>query len=394
MKEIPLSVPNLNSEIIENLRECIETGWVSTSGRFIGMFEEKISDYISVPDAVACQSGTAGLHTALRILGVGADDEVIVPALTFIATVNPVKYLGAVPVFMDCDDFFCMDAEKVASFCEEECFFSEGMLRNKKSGRIIKAIIPVHIFGNLANMEAIMDIANKYGLKVIEDATEALGSFWAKGKFKGMHAGTAGDMGVFSFNANKIITTGGGGMIVSKDGTQLDLARYLTTTAKDDALFFVHDDIGYNYRMLNIQAALGVSQIDELPKFIDIKQKNYSKYRRGLEDVQGVRLMDYSDGMSANHWFYSLLVEDSLSAQPGERRNKLLKYMIGLGIQCRPLWRLTNKQKPYKRDTAYRIEKAEYFESHILNLPCSTNLSDHEIEYVSESIKCFYAEGL
>ena len=392
MNDIPLSVPNLNIEIVENLRECVETGWVSTGGRFIREFEEKVAKYVNIRDAVACQSGTAGLHTALRILGVEPDDEVIVPTLTFIAAVNPVKYLGAFPVFMDCDDYLCMETKKVADFCEKECTFSNGKLFNKHSGRAIKAIVPVHIFGNLVNMEAITDIANRYNLKVLEDATEAMGSFWSKGEYKGRHAGTAGDMGVFSFNANKIITTGGGGMIVSIDDALLDKARYLTTTAKDDALYFIHDEIGYNYRMLNIQAALGVSQISELPEFIKTKQRNYQFYKHHLDGTPGVELMGYSDGKSTNHWFYSLLVEDDPGTPAGEKRNILLKELIGQGIQCRPVWRLAHKQKPYESEMAYKIEKAEYYELHIINIPCSTNITECEMEFVCDIIKRFCTE--
>ena len=393
MKEIPLSVPNLNIEIIENLRECIETGWVSTSGRFITEFEEKFSKYVKVSDAVACQSGTAGLHTALRILGVEPGDEVIVPTLTFIGAVNPVKYNGAYPVFMDCDDNLCIDAKKLTAFCEEECSFFEGVLRNKTSGRIIKAIIPVHVFGNLANMEAIIDVANKYGLKVLEDASEALGSFWSSGKYKGQHAGTVGDIGVFSFNANKIITTGGGGMIVSQNQKILSEARYLVSTAKDDSIYFIHNDVGYNYRMQNLQAALGVSQIDELSRFIEIKQKNYLSYKHYLDETPGVSFMEFSDGISTNHWFYSLLVEDEAGCKAGERRDRLLKALLDQNIQCRPVWRLVHMQKPYKNEMIYKVSKAEYYESHIINVPCSTNLSDCEIQYVSERIKHFCTEG-
>ncbi|MDR1953009.1 MAG: DegT/DnrJ/EryC1/StrS family aminotransferase, partial [Clostridiales Family XIII bacterium] len=288
MREIPLSVPNLNIEIAGNLRECVETGWVSTGGRFIPAFEEKVAAYIKAPEAVACQSGTAGLHTALRILGVDADCEVIVPTLTFIAAVNPVRYLGAEPIFMDCDDNLCIDPVKLERFCREECHLEAGNLTNNATGRIVKAVVPVHIFGNLADMEAIMDTAARYGLKVLEDATEAMGSFYTAGKYAGRHAGTIGDMGVFSFNANKIITTGGGGMIVANNQTYIDRARYLTTTARDEALFFVHDDVGYNYRMLNLQAALGVSQIGELEKFIEIKKRNYDLYAELLRDIPGL----------------------------------------------------------------------------------------------------------
>jgi aminotransferase in exopolysaccharide biosynthesis len=390
MREIPLSVPNLNIEIAEHLRECVQTGWVSTGGRFITEFEEKVAAYIGVSETVACQSGTAGLHTALRILGIGPGDLVIVPTLTFIATVNPVRYLGADPVFMDCDDSLCIDPVKLKRYCLEEChltFDETGKhLVCNTSGRTVRAIIPTHIFGNLSDMEKIMDIAATYGLKVLEDAAEAMGSFYESGRYKGRHAGTIGDMGVFSFNANKIITTGGGGMICARNAEDADKARYLTTTAKDDNLFFAHDEVGYNYRMLNLQAALGVSQIDELEKFIEVKQRNYELYQKLLGALPGLRLLPFCPGTRANHWFYSLYIDTGTSTEPITRRDALMYALIDEGIQCRPLWKLIHTQKAYSDCYAFEIEKAIDYEKHILNLPCSTNLSEDDVEYVCEKI--------
>ncbi len=383
-KEIPLSVPNLNPDITDNLRECIETGWVSTGGRFIVEFEKKVAAYVKTDDAVSTQSGTAGLHLALRVLGVEAGDEVIVPSLTFVAAINPVKYMGAEPVFMDCDDSLCLDADKLNRFCEEECSLVQGQLRNNRTGRRISALILVHIFGNLARMERIMAIARKYHLKVLEDATEALGSYYTEGQFAGCFAGTIGDMGVYSFNANKIITTGGGGMIVSPHRKYLDQARYLSITAKDDSLFFVHNEVGYNYRMLNLQAALGVSQIDELEAFILIKRRNLGHYQELLKDVKGLSFMSFAPYSRPNYWFYSLVVDEE---EFGMSRNALMHELISSGIQCRPVWKLNHMQKPYAGCQVYRIEKAYHYEADILNLPCSTSLSGEDIQYICNKIK-------
>lgn len=383
-KEIPLSVPNLNIEIVDNLRECIETGWVSTGGRFISEFEKKIAKYVGVESAVSTQSGTAGLHVALRILGVKAGDEVIVPTLTFIAAVNPVRYMEAFPIFMDCDESLCMDPDKLQAFCEEECSFINGELFNKKSNRRISALILVHIFGNLARIEKIKEIADRYNIRLLEDATEALGSSYTNGKYKGSFAGTIGDMGVYSFNANKIITTGGGGMIVSRNEEYLDQARYLSITAKDDSLYFVHNEVGYNYRMLNLQAALGVSQIDELEEFIQIKMRNYDKYQELLGEVSGLSLLPFSDSVRPNYWFYSLYVDGS---KFGLSRDQLMHGLIEQGIQCRPVWKLVHTQKPYEAHQAYRIVKAYDYEKNILSLPCSTNLPQTDVEYICEKIK-------
>lgn len=382
-KEIQLSVPNLNINIVDNLRECIETGWVSTGGRFISEFEKKIADYVKVSDAVSTQSGTAGLQVALRILGVKEGDEVIVPALTFIAAINPVSYMGANPVFMDCDENFCMDINKLERFCREECRTENGQLFDSATGRRISAIVVVHVFGNLADMERINDIAGKYHLRVLEDATEAIGSYYTAGRYAGSFSGTVGDMGVYSFNANKIITTGGGGMIVSKTREYLDQARYVSITAKDDPLFFVHNEVGYNYRMLNLQAALGVSQIDELEDFIEIKKRNYLDYKDRLKDVKGLTLLPFTDNIRPNYWFYSLLVDEE---KFGVNRNQLMHKLIESGIQCRPVWKLNHTQKPYSGCRAYLIEKAYEYESRVLNLPCSTNLTPEDIEYICTKI--------
>lgn len=387
-KQIQLSVPNLNMEIVDNLRECIETGWVSTGGRFITEFEQKIAKYVRIQDAVSAQSGTAGLHVALRILGVKSGDEVIVPTLTFVAAVNPVKYLGAEPVFMDCDDSLCMDPVKLGKFCKEECNFDEKGLVNKKTGKRIPAIIVVHIFGNLAKMEQIMAIAKKYNLKVLEDATEALGSYYTEGKYAGRFSGTIADMGVYSFNANKIITTGGGGMIVSNNQEYLDQARYLTITAKnttpEDVLYFVHGEVGYNYRMLNLQAALGVSQMDELENFIKTKTSNYQIYKQELAGVKGITILPFESGIRANHWFYSLYIDEN---EFGESRDVLMHRLIESGIQCRPIWKLIHMLDPYKDAQSYEVEKAIDYAAHILNVPCSTNLTAGDVKYVCEQIK-------
>jgi aminotransferase in exopolysaccharide biosynthesis len=393
MKEIPLSVPNLNAEIVENLRECVETGWVSTGGRFITEFEGAVAGYAGAEDAVACQSGTAGLHTALRILGVGAGDAVIVPTLTFIAAVNPVRYLGAEPIFMDCDENFCMDADKLADFCGNECRRDARGLTESATGRRIAAIVVVHVFGNMADMESIMRTARAYGLRVLEDATEALGSFLTGGRYRGRHAGTVGDMGVYSFNANKIITTGGGGMILAGgraavSRARLARARYLTTTAKDDGLRFIHDDVGYNYRMLNIQAALGVSQIRELERFIAVKEENFVRYAERLAalGIGGLRLLPFGSGVRANYWFYCLEVDEEVF---GASRDALLLALNGRGIQCRPVWHLCHRQKPYRKARRYRIRRALRYEKTVLNLPCSTNLTPGDIDYVCDAIAAF-----
>lgn len=377
-KFIPLSVPNLKGRELELVSEAINTEWVSTGGKYINDFEAAISAYVKSAGAVACQSGTAGLHTALIIAGVSALDEVIVPTLTFIAAVNPVRYIGAEPVFMDCDDRLGIDAVKLKKFCEYECEFKEGKLINKSSHKHIKAIIVVHVFGNMADMEAIMQIAKAYNLFVIEDATEAIGTYYTAGLYKNKFAGTIGDIGVYSFNGNKIITTGGGGAIVSNQVSYLDKAKHLTTQAKSDELYYTHDEVGYNYRMTNVQAAIGLAQLEQLESFIDIKKEHYSVYLNDIIRRDDLELLRFDQNTRPNYWFYSLLVSEKYD----KSRDQLIKHFQEKKVQTRPIWGLIHEQKPYLNCQAYEIENAKKYYNQVVNIPCSTNLKKADIEYV------------
>ena len=382
---IPLSVPNLNKkEILKNLEECLESGWVSTGGKFIPEFEDKVKKYMKTKYAAGVQSGTAGLHLSLQVLGAQRDEEVIVPTLTFIAAVNPVTYLGANPIFIDCDDSLCMDPIKLEKFCSEECDFIDGILVNKKTKRKIKVLVIVHVFGNMADMEKIIDIAKKYNLKVLEDATEALGTYYTEGRYKGKFAGTIGDLGVLSFNANKIITTGGGGMVVGDNYDLVEKVRFLSSQAKKDPLYFIHDEIGYNYRMLNLQAALGTSQIDELESFIETKTKNYYLYKEAINKIEGLQLLTFRKGIRPNYWFYSLIVDEE---KYGLNKDELLRKLVSENIQTRPIWGLIHQQKPYQEYEAYKMEKALWYYERVLNIPCSSNLTEEEVEIVISKLK-------
>lgn len=381
-KFIPLSVPNLKGRELEYVTTAVKTEWVSTGGPYVNDFEDKIAEYVHTKGAVSCQNGTSGIHTALLVAGVTKEDAVIVPTLTFIAAVNPVSYIGAYPIFMDCDDSLCMDPQKLEEYCEQECIFSDGKLFDKKSGRRIKAMIVVHVFGNMADMERILAVARKYHLLLIEDATEAIGTFYTEGKLKGWYAGTIGDIGIYSFNGNKIITTGGGGMIVSDNQEYLEHAKHLTTQAKSDELYYTHDEIGYNYRMTNLQAALGLAQLEQLEEFIRIKEENYNHYVELLKGIEGVKLLPFRNGVRSNHWFYALYCD-------GQKydRDRLISYLAENKIQSRPIWGLIHEQKPYQGAAAYKIEKAKDYWKHVVNIPCSTNLGTEDVEKVAAVIE-------
>ncbi len=371
---IPLSVPNLRGNELKYLTTAVEEEWVSTGGPYIRQFEQQLALFTGVEDAVACQSGTAGLHLALMELGVQRDEAVLVPTLTFIASVNPVHYIGAHPIFMDCDDSLCIDPIKLREFCENECEKRDGALYEKASGRRIRVVVVVHVFGNLADMEAINDIARDYGLLVLEDACEALGSRWCEGRYEGRHAGTVGDAGVFSFNGNKIVTTGGGGMIICSNPARLEHMRFVSTQAKKDPMRFIHEEVGYNYRLTNVQAALGVAQMEQMPTFLATKKTNYLLYKG-----EGVELLPFREGVEPNYWFYSYMA--------GNKRDYLIEELGKREIQTRPVWALIHSLKPYENERAYKIERAQYYWENIVNLPCSTNLSADDVREVAAAIK-------
>ena len=381
---VPLSIPNFNGNEKKYVDDALEQGWVSTGGAYITRLEQQLAEFLKVDRAAACQSGTSGLHLALVECGVQPGDMVIVPTLTFIAAVNPVRYQFAEPDFMDCDESLCLDPEKLAEFCEKECKLEAQQLVHKKSGRVVKAVIVVHVFGNVADMEAIMSIAGKYHLKVVEDATEALGSHYTAGKLAGRYAGTIGDFGVYSFNGNKIITTGGGGAVTARCADEVEHLKYLSTQAKDDPQFYIHNEIGYNYRMTNLQAALGVAQMEELQQFIETKHRNYILYKERFQDASFGTLLPFREGTCSNQWFYSLqLREDRLQ---GKDMRDIIGALQERGVQTRAIWGLIHEQKPYRQNIAYKIEKAPCYSATVLNIPSSTQLTEEDICYAAEQI--------
>ncbi|WP_406544196.1 LegC family aminotransferase [Pseudobutyrivibrio sp.] len=381
---IALSVPNLKGNELKYVTDAVETEWVSTAGPYVSDFEKKLAEYVHVPAAVSTQNGTSALHISLMLCGVTREDAVIVPTLTFIAAVNPTKYIGAEPIFMDCDDSLCMDPVKLKKFCEEECDFTDGKLIDRATGRHIKAMVVVHVFGNMADMEAILPIAEKYNIRVVEDATEALGTYYTEGKFAGRFAGTFGDFGCYSFNGNKIITTGGGGMIVAKNPEELAHAKHLTTQAKADQANFIHDEIGFNYRMTNLQAALGLAQLEQLEDFIKTKTANYNQYKEAIDKIDGLHVQDFRPGIRSNYWFYSVVFENDETG-----RDALIEELKENHIQSRPIWGLISDQLPYEGARTYDLVKAPWYWKRVVNVPCSTNLTSEGVDRVINVIRAF-----
>lgn len=381
-KFIPLSIPNFEGNEEKYVVDAIASTFVSTVGAYVSRMEKELASFLNVDNVAVCQSGTSALHLSMVDAGVKPGNVVLVPPLTFIAAVNPVKYQFATPVFIDCDDSFCLDPVKLRSFCEEECVWNDGVL--KYNGADVKAIVVVHVFANMADMESIMDTAEKYNLKVIEDATEALGTKYTDGRYAGKFAGTIGDYGCYSFNGNTIITTGGGGAVTSGNSATVDHIRFLSTQAKTDPHYYIHDEVGYNYRMTNLQAALGVAQLEELPEFIKRKQKNFDLYKSEFEGFKYGKLIDFRSGTESNKWFYSIEIDrEHVKASMREIIISLEKDKI----QTRAIWGLINEQKPYEGEVTYKLEKAPYYAERILNIPSSTQTTEEEIKYVADKVK-------
>ncbi|MCD4750475.1 MAG: LegC family aminotransferase [Thermoanaerobaculales bacterium] len=375
---IPLSIPHLAGKEWAYVKEALDTNWVSSAGPFVDRFEEEIARSTGARFAVATVNGTAALHVALRLLGVGSGDEVVMSDLTFIAPANAVRYLGAWPVFIDAEErYWQMDVNKLEDFLQEDCESTREGLRNRHTGRIVRAIMPVHILGSVCDMEAILGIADRFGLKVVEDATESLGALQG-----GKAAGTFGRMGCLSFNGNKIITTGGGGMILTDDEDLARKARYLTTQAKDDSVEFVHGTVGYNYRMPNVLAAIGCAQLAQLPGFVERRRQIASMYREAFKACGRIEILKEPPGTYCTFWMSTARFIGT--SREGTSR-KLLRLLDRQGIQTRPLWQPMH-QSPAQQDAyASDCSLADVLNAECLCLPSSVDLEDAEVYRVAKS---------
>jgi len=381
---IPLSVPLIDGNEWKYVKECLDTGWVSSVGKFVRIFEERISKYTGAKYAVACVNGTSALFISLKLAGVEPGDEVIVPTLSFIAPVNTVRYLYAEPVFMDSDDYFNIDPAKTIDFIKKETKFKKGYSVNKRTGKIVKAIIPVHVFGNAVWFDDLYDTCNERNIRIVEDATESLGTKYIKGKFKGKHAGTIGELGCLSFNGNKIITTGGGGMILTNDKKLAQKAGYLTTQAKDDEIRYIHNEVGYNFRLTNIQAALGAAQLEKMNDYLKIKKDNYLFYKNRIRDIKGIKLKPVPGYSRNNYWLYAIEINKRIY---GKNRRELFSVLDKNYIQTRPIWYLNHLQEPFKNFYSYNISNAYNLYETTLCIPSSVSLNRKNINKVVKIIK-------
>jgi aminotransferase in exopolysaccharide biosynthesis len=372
---ILLSAPNIAGNEWKYVKDCLDTGWVSSVGAYVTAFENKVAEFAGARYGIAAVNGTSALHIALLLSGVNREDYVIVPNITFIASVNAIKYAGAFPMLVDVDPgTWQMDLDLLEAFLIKNTLVENGNCLVRSTRRKIAAIMPVHVLGNMCDMERLMALADTYHLVVVEDATEALGSY-----YKGKHAGNFGQFGCFSFNGNKIVTTGGGGVIVTDDEELAKKAKHLTTQAKADPFEYYHDEIGYNYRLVNVLAAIGVAQMEQLPGFIQRKKEINAFYRQELAGVGDITFQTITAGVDPNCWLFTFKTQ---------HQKQLLQMLNERKLQSRPFWVPMN-QLPMFKDEIYVTsdDVAGQIYQSCLSIPCSTYLTNEEIELVAQTVK-------
>jgi aminotransferase in exopolysaccharide biosynthesis len=381
---IPLSVPKIEGNESKYVLDCLNTGWISSAGSYVNQFEDMVAKYAGAKYGVACMNGTVGLHIAQVLLGITKDDHVIAPNITFIATLNAIKYTGAQPILIDVDiNNWQMDLGLLEQYLEQNTEFkttkSGTYCFDTSTNKRVRAIMPVHVLGNIGDMDRLLAIAKKYYLDIIEDSTEALGA-----TFKNKHAGTFGKIGVFSFNGNKIISTGGGGVIVTDDQAIAKKARHLTTQAKISAMDYIHDEIGYNYRLVNVLAAIGVAQMETFNATLLSKASMDRFYRKHLNNVGDIKFQQIPEGTHPNSWLFTFRTS---------KMRQLLAYLNSNGVQARPFWMPMNQLEMFKKDiyiTNANVSATVYDTS--ISIPSSTGITNKQLQTVVETIKAFYKD--
>lgn len=364
---VALHEPEFGDAERRYLQDCLDTGWVSSVGAYVDRFEADLAAYTGAARAVAVVNGTAALHICLKLVDVEPGDEVLIPALTFVATANAVHYCGAVPHFVDCEiSSLGLDAAKLDAYLGDLARLDGGACRNRRTGACIRAVVPMHCFGHPVDMEGLLEVAARWRLEVVEDAAESLGSFR-----NGRHTGRFGRVAALSFNGNKILTTGGGGAILTDDEALAQRARHLTTTARVAHRWsFVHDEVGYNYRLPNLNAALGCAQLERLPEMLADKRRLAAAYAGALEGVAGVRFVHEPPHCQSNYWLNGILLERADT----DARDALLEASNADGIMTRPAWTLMHRLPMHAACPRMPLDCAEDIEARLINLPSSARL--------------------
>lgn len=373
-RRIDLYPPKISKNSIKYFKKCISASMVSTGGELIFDFENKIKNYTKSKYSVAFNSGTSALDIAFKACRIQENTEVIAPTLTFVATINAILYNRCLPVFMDCDEYYNIDTKKVMKFLKNETFVKNKKTFNKKTKKIISSIIVTHVWGNAVDLQKLLKECKLRNIKLIEDASESLGTFY---KNKKIHTGTLGDVGVLSFNANKIITSGGGGMLLTQKKEISDRAHYLSTQAKNDSFNFVHNEVGYNYRMINIAAALGLSQFESLKYFLKRKKVIRQIYLKKIAKIKNFELNMIPDYAHNNCWMNLIQTSGDYKIQ-----KRILKKFIKNKIHVRPVWKLNHTQKAFKNFQSYNIKKAYELFKNSICLPSSPFLTSNELNRI------------
>ena len=381
---IPLSIPKIEGNEWKYVQDCLNTGWISSAGSYVTQFEEMIAVYAGAKYGIACMNGTAGLHMAQILLGITDQEHVIAPNITFIATLNAIKYIGAQPILIDVDaNNWQMDLDLLEKYLSQQTEAREtptGTFRfDISTQKRVRAIMPVHVLGNMGDMRRMVELAKKYNLDIIEDSTEALGSTYDQ-----QHSGTFGKIGVFSFNGNKIISTGGGGVIVTNDEELAKKAKHLTTQAKVSAMDYIHDEIGYNYRLVNVLAAIGVAQMEVFPALLQDKKTMDAFYRQELNGVGDIQFQEVPEATNPNCWLFTFSTS---------RMRELLAYLNENGVQSRPFWMPMNQLEMFKDDiyiTENDVSAKVYANS--ISIPSSAGITQEQLETVVKVIKEFYRD--
>lgn len=364
-EKVPLAVPLFIGNEKKYLNECIDTTFVSSVGQFVDRFEKNVAEYTKCSHAVVTASGTTALHMSLILSGVERDDEVLTQALTFIATCNALSYIGAHPVFIDVDrDTMGLSPVSVREWCAKNAELKDGSLYNKHSGRRIKAVVPMHTFGHPVHLDEMVEVCKEYHLQLIEDAAESIGSL-----YKGKHTGTFGTVGALSFNGNKTITTGGGGMMLFQNEKLAELGKHLTTQAKVPHRWeFKHDKIGYNYRMPNINAALGCAQLENIERYVASKRETAHAYAEFFKNIPDIQFFTEPDDCRSNYWLCSVVTKDH------DAQLEFLEYTNDNGVMTRPIWELMNRLPMFEQSENDGLKNALYFADRVVNIPSSVRL--------------------
>jgi len=380
-----LSVPHIDKNDISSIKNVLKSEWISTSSKTVNTFEDKLASFCKTKHSVALNSGTSAIHLGLKVLGVDKTTEVIVPSLTFIATVNPILYLGAKPIIFDVDNYHNLKIDDVINFIKKKTNFKNNKTINKKTKKVIKVIIVAHMWGRACNFSELKTLCKKRNIFILEDAAEALGSF-VKRKDKFSHCGSMGDIGCLSFNANKIITTGSGGAIITNNKKFYKKAQYLANQAKDDTFNYIHNECGYNYKMNSICAALGISQLKKIKKKIFKRKNIYKRYLLNFKNYKNIKILSYNSNSIGNYWMNIVLFKKLNFKQIYDLSLNLSKKKI----ETRRLWRPLNLQIYLKKFQTYNIVNASKFYLSSLCLPSDDDISNSDVDKISNYIKKFH----